>query len=79
MFFEFSKVLGFLIAPVHLLVIVALAASFWPHPGKRARSFRLVQAALALLLAMLVTPVGNLLLVPLETRFPPPGPFWVER
>ena len=73
MFFEFSKVFGFLLAPVHVLVIGALAASLWPHSGKRALSFRLMQAALALLLAMLLAPVGNLLLVPLETRFPPPG------
>ena len=73
MFFELSKVLGFFVAPVQGLLIVALAASFWPHRGKRALSFRVMQAALVFLFAMLVTPVGNLLLVPLETRFPSPG------
>jgi len=73
MFFELSKVLGFFVAPVQGLLMVALAASFWPHRGKRALSFRVVQAALVFLFAMLVTPVGNLLLVPLETRFPSPG------
>ena len=73
MFFELSKVFGFFVAPVHGLLMLALVASFWPHRGKRALSLRLTQAALVLLLAMVVTPVGNLLLVPLETRFPPPG------
>jgi len=73
MFFELSKVLGFFVAPVQGLLMVALAASFWPHRGKRALSFRVMQAALVFLFAMLVTPVGNLLLVPLETRFPSPG------
>jgi len=74
MFFEFSKLVGFFIAPVHFLVMVAFLASFFVRGGNLTLALRVTRAALALLLVMLLTPVGNLLLVPLETRFPPPGP-----
>lgn len=73
MFFEFSKIAGFLVSPVHMLLTMALLVSFWPQIGRRGWQFRVMQFFLAVLLAMLVVPLGNELLVPLETRFAAPS------
>lgn len=73
MFFEISKIAGFLVSPVHMLVSLGFALSFWPQIHKRSWSSRLVQLTLGCLLSILVFPVGNELLVPLETRFPLPA------
>jgi uncharacterized SAM-binding protein YcdF (DUF218 family) len=72
MFFEFSKIAAFLVSPVHLLVALGFALTFWPQSGKRTGSLRAIQILLGILLSLLVFPVGNELLVPLETRFPAP-------
>lgn len=73
MFFEFSKIAGFLVSPVHMLLALGFALTFWPQVTKRSASFRLIQFLLAILLSMLIFPIGNELLVPLETRFPAPA------
>ena len=73
MFFEFSKIAGFLVSPVHMLVSLGFAFTFWPQLSKRSASFRIVQFLLGVLLSMLILPIGNELLVPLETRFPVPA------
>ncbi len=72
MFFEISKIAGFLVSPVHMLVGLGFALTFWPQSGKRSLSLRLIQLLSGVLLSLLVFPVGNELLVPLETRFPVP-------
>ncbi len=72
MFFELSKIAGYLASPVHMLVVGGFALTFWPQAGKRHWPLRVIQLLLGILLSMLVFPVGNELLVPLETRFPAP-------
>jgi len=72
MFFEFSKIAAFLVSPVHMLAALGFALTFWPHMVKRTGPFRVIQLSLAMLLCMLILPIGNALLVPLETRFPVP-------
>ena len=72
MFFEFSKIAAFLVSPVHMLAALGFALTFWPHMVKRSGPFRVIQLLLGMLLCMLILPIGNALLVPLETRFPAP-------
>jgi len=72
MFFELSKIAGFLVSPVHMLAVLTCALTFWPQRTKRSWSLRVIQVLLGILLCLLILPVGNELLVPLETRFPAP-------
>jgi uncharacterized SAM-binding protein YcdF (DUF218 family) len=70
MFFILSKVLGFLIVPSNFLIVlgiagIALLGSRFFHIG---RSLLLVTVFFIALLA--VFPIGSLLLLPLENRFP---------
>ncbi len=65
MFFIASKVLWFLVAPVNLLLEVALAAIWF---GRRA----IVVLCLVTLLTIGATPIGAWMIEPLEDRFPPP-------
>lgn len=73
MFFELSKVGGFLVSPVHMLATLGFALTFWPQIGRRTWPSRFIQLFLGILLSMLIFPIGNELLVPLETRFPAPA------
>jgi uncharacterized SAM-binding protein YcdF (DUF218 family) len=71
LFFALSKTIGILLLPVNLLILlgvlgVVLLATRW------ARSGRFLLAASMLLLALCgFSPLGNILIYPLETRFPP--------
>jgi len=72
MFFVASKVLWLFLAPVNLLLVVALVGAILSG-GRLARAGRgIAIAAIALLLAMGVLPLGAWLIAPLEDRFPPP-------
>ena len=73
MFFEISKIASFLVSPVHMLVGLCFALTFWRQVTRRNWSFRIIQLFLGILLSMLIFPIGNELLVPLETRFPAPA------
>jgi uncharacterized SAM-binding protein YcdF (DUF218 family) len=67
MFFLASKLFWFFAAPLHLALIglgVGLAARHWPF------GMPLAVASLALLAVMTFSPLGALLLRPLENRFP---------
>jgi uncharacterized SAM-binding protein YcdF (DUF218 family) len=64
MFFIASKVLWFLLAPVNLLLVIALLAI---AAGRRAPAILCIVA----LLAIGATPIGARLIEPLENRFPP--------
>jgi len=66
-FFIASKLLWFLVAPVNLLLIIALAA-LWLR--------RLPVAALCLIALLVIgfAPIGAWMIEPLEDRFPPPPP-----
>jgi len=72
MFFVASKVLWFVVAPVNLLLLVALVGAALSS-GRFARAGRRIAVlAVVLLLAIGVLPVGAWLIAPLEDRFPPP-------
>jgi uncharacterized SAM-binding protein YcdF (DUF218 family) len=71
MFFVLSKVLGFFADPSNVFVVIGIAgvlllATRWSRVG-----LRLMSAGLILLLIFGLSPIGNLLLLPLEQRFPP--------
>ena len=74
MFFVASKIFWLFASPVILLLIVALAAllrsAMRPSGAGRAVAF----GAILLLAALATTPIGLLLIAPLEDRFPSPPP-----
>jgi uncharacterized SAM-binding protein YcdF (DUF218 family) len=73
MFFPVSKIFWFLAEPVQLLGVVALVGAGFALT-RYARIGRIVMAGAILGLALcLLSPLGALLLRPLETRFPAPG------
>ncbi len=55
-----------------MLVGLCFALTFWRQVTRRSWSFRVIQLLLGILLSMLIFPIGNELLVPLETRFAAP-------
>src|SRR5215468_5491723 len=72
MLFIASKILGFLATPSNVLVAVGLLGLVLMRSKRTAcAGRRLVAAALVLLLAFGLSPLGRLLMVPLEERFPP--------
>lgn len=71
MFFFLSKILGFFAIPSNLvtalgLVGVLLLATRFVRAGRR-----LIVASIIVLAVLGYSPVGNLLIIPLEQRFPP--------
>jgi uncharacterized SAM-binding protein YcdF (DUF218 family) len=71
LFFILSKTVGVLLLPTNLLIVLALAgallsATRWARQGRR-----IMIAAIVLLALCAFSPLGNLLLYPLESRFPP--------
>jgi uncharacterized SAM-binding protein YcdF (DUF218 family) len=72
MLFIASKILGFFAMPSNVLVAAGLLGLVLMRAKQTARAGRrLVAAALVLLLAFGLSPLGRLLMVPLEERFPP--------
>lgn len=71
MFFVLSKVLWLAAAPANLLLILAIAGAGACRLGARRWGARLLALGLAGLLIGGVSPLGRLLLRPLEDRFPP--------
>jgi uncharacterized SAM-binding protein YcdF (DUF218 family) len=71
MFFVLSKVLGFLALPSNLLVVLGFGglALLWTRFARAGRA--LLLASLALLALFGLSPAGNMLILPLEDRFPP--------
>jgi uncharacterized SAM-binding protein YcdF (DUF218 family) len=71
MFFLLSKLLGFFAIPSNLIASIgACGLLLLPTRFGRAGA-RLAFAALALLAILGLTPIGNVLILPLEQRFPP--------
>jgi uncharacterized SAM-binding protein YcdF (DUF218 family) len=71
MFFVLSKVLGFFAIPSNLVVSVGLLGVLLV-PTRFARAGRRLMAASLIVLAILgLSPIANLLIIPLEQRFPP--------
>ncbi len=72
MFFVVSKLFWMFASPIDLLLIAALVGALYSG-GRHARIGRsLAIAALLILIAVAMTPVGLLLAAPLEDRFPQP-------
>jgi uncharacterized SAM-binding protein YcdF (DUF218 family) len=72
LFFILSKTVGVLLLPTNLLIVLGLAGALMAAMTRFARAgCRLMIAAIVLLALCAFSPSGNLLLYPLESRFPP--------
>ena len=72
-FFELSKILGLLIDPLNAIVLLLVIATIFLWRGKPLAARRLLTLIVALFIALIVFPLGDLLLGPLEERFPQPS------
>jgi uncharacterized SAM-binding protein YcdF (DUF218 family) len=71
MFFVLSKVLGFFATPSNVVISAGLIGVLL-MPTRFARAGRRLMAASLILLAVIgLSPLGNMLIIPLEQRFPP--------
>lgn len=71
MFFAFSKILGFFALPSNLLISAGLAGVLLLFSPWRRLASWLIVTSLVLIAVAGLSPIGNLLLLPLEQRFPP--------
>ena len=71
MFFVLSKTVGVLLLPTNLLIVLAFAGALLTATRFARAGRRLMTAAIVLLALCAFSPLGNLLLYPLESRFPP--------
>jgi uncharacterized SAM-binding protein YcdF (DUF218 family) len=72
MIYVLSKLFWAIVQPLNLIVILVLLWALLLRLGERRISVRVLQAALGLLVTITVLPIGQLLLIPLENRFPHP-------
>lgn len=72
MFFVLSKIAGFLLAPSNALLVLALIGATGLLTRWRGAALGLILASLAGFGLIGLSPLGNLLMAPLENRFPPP-------
>ncbi len=70
MFFVLSKTLGVLLLPTNFLIVLALVGVLLSSTGFARAGRRLMIAASVLLAVAAFSPLGNMLLYPLESRFP---------
>lgn len=73
-FFQLSKILGLVIDPLNAVFLLLVVATIFLWWGKPLAARRLLTLIVALFIAVIVLPVGNSLLLPLEERFPQPNP-----
>ena len=71
MFFVLSKTLGFLLLPTNFLIGIGFVGAILMFTRFASLGRKLVIAAVLLLVICGLSPLGNLLLYPLEQRFPP--------
>ena len=71
MFFVLSKTLGVLVLPTNFLIVLALIGALLSLTRFARAGRRLMIAAIVLLAVAAFSPLGNMLLYPLESRFPP--------
>jgi uncharacterized SAM-binding protein YcdF (DUF218 family) len=71
LFFILSKTVGVLLLPTNLLIVLALAGALLSLTRFARAGRRIMVAAIMLLALCAFSPLGNLLLYPLESRFPP--------
>ena len=70
MFFVLSKTLGFLLLPTNFLIGIGFVGAILMFTRFASLGRKLVMAAVLLLVICGLSPLGNLLLYPLEQRFP---------
>jgi uncharacterized SAM-binding protein YcdF (DUF218 family) len=70
LFFILSKTVGVLLLPTNFLIVLALAGALMAMTRLARTGRRLMIAAILLLAIAAFSPLGNLLLYPLESRFP---------
>jgi uncharacterized SAM-binding protein YcdF (DUF218 family) len=70
LFFVLSKTLGVLLLPTNFLIVLALVGALLSLTRFARAGRRLMITAIALLAVAAFSPLGNLLLYPLESRFP---------
>jgi uncharacterized SAM-binding protein YcdF (DUF218 family) len=70
LFFVLSKTVGVLLLPTNFLLVLAVAGAVLSLTRFARAGCRLMIAAVALLAIAAFSPTGNLLLYPLESRFP---------
>ena len=71
MFFVLSKTIGYLLLPTNLLIAIGFVGAILMVTRFASLGRKLVMAAVLLLVICGLSPLGNLLLYPLESRFPP--------
>jgi uncharacterized SAM-binding protein YcdF (DUF218 family) len=71
LFFFLSKTLGFMLLPTNLLIGIGFVGAILMFTRFASLGRKLVIAAVLLLVICGLSPLGNLLLYPLEQRFPP--------
>jgi len=71
MFFYLAKILGFFAIPSNLVILIGLGGALLLPSRFRSSGRRLMAASLVVLAIMGLSPLGNLLILPLEDRFPP--------
>ena len=71
MFFVLSKTLGYMLMPTNFLIGVGFVGAILLLTRFASLGRKLVMAAVLLLVICGLSPLGNLLLYPLEQRFPP--------
>jgi uncharacterized SAM-binding protein YcdF (DUF218 family) len=71
LFFVLSKTLGFLLLPTNLLIAVGFVGAILMGTRFASLGRKLVVAAVLLLILCGLSPLGKILLYPLEQRFPP--------
>src|SRR5262245_60420777 len=74
MFFFLSKTIAFLLLPSNLLLLLALLGVVLLATRWRRAGLRVVVAAIVLLAAVGLLPIGSFLIYELESRFPPWDP-----
>ena len=72
MFFIASKILGFLLAPVHVAIFLCAVGAALLYTRRRRWGRALATLGALALLLMGFTPLGDYLAAPLEARFPEP-------
>jgi len=70
LFFILSKTLGVLLLPTNFLIVLAVIGAVLSLTGFARAGRRIMIAAILLLALAAFSPLGNLLLYPLESRFP---------
>ncbi len=74
MFFVLSKLLGFFAEPSNLLVVIGIVGVLLLWTRFRRLANGLVTVSLVLIAVAGLSPLGNILILPLEQRFPPWDP-----